>query len=104
MALDQQPELAEELACGIVPDTAPFDPDLPIGVAMRRARRREALIVAIADLAGALDLNGVTRRLTAFADRALDAAIRAAILERAPDAEPIGLAAIALGKQGSCEL
>ena len=73
---------------GSCPIRAPFDPDLPIGVAMRRARRREALIVAIADLAGALDLNGVTQRLTAFADRALDAAIRAAILERTPDAEP----------------
>jgi len=104
VAIEQQPDLFAELSRGVVPDPAPFDPDLPIGVAMRRARRREALIVAIADLAGSLDLNGVTRRLTAFADRALDAAIRAAILERAPDAEPVGLAAIALGKQGSCEL
>jgi len=104
VALEQQPDLAAELSRGIVPEPAPFDPDLPIGVAMRRARRREALVIAIADLAGALDLAGVTRRLTGFADRALDAAIRAAILERAPDAEPIGLTAIALGKQGSGEL
>lgn len=104
VAMEQLPDLADDLSRGVVPGPAHFDPDLPIGVAMRRARRREALAVAIADLAGALDLNGVTRRLTAFADRALDAAIRAAILERAPDAEPIGLAAIALGKQGSCEL
>ncbi|WP_293987282.1 bifunctional [glutamine synthetase] adenylyltransferase/[glutamine synthetase]-adenylyl-L-tyrosine phosphorylase [Sphingomonas sp.] len=104
VALEQQPDLAEQLAAGIVPDPAPFDADVPVGVALRRARRREALIVAIADLAGALDLSGVTRRLTAFADRALDVAIRTAIHERTPDAEPAGFAAIALGKQGSGEL
>jgi len=104
LALEQQPELAAQLTQGIVPDPAPFDPDLPVSVALRRARRREALIVAIADLAGALDLIGVTRRLTDFADRALDLAIRTAIHERAPDVDAIGFAGIALGKQGSHEL
>jgi glutamate-ammonia-ligase adenylyltransferase len=87
LALEQQPDLAAQLAQGMVPDPAPFDPDLPVSVALRRARRREALIVAIADLAGALDLVGVTRRLTDFADRALDLAIRTAIHERAPGAD-----------------
>jgi glutamate-ammonia-ligase adenylyltransferase len=104
VALEQQTDLAAELARGIVPELAPFDADLPIGVGLRRARKREATIVAIADLAGALDLSGVTRRLTSFADAALDAAIRAAIAERTPGAEPVGFAAIALGKQGSHEL
>ncbi|MBW8911133.1 MAG: glutamine-synthetase adenylyltransferase, partial [Sphingomonas sp.] len=70
LGLEQQPDLAVQLAQGMVPDPTPFDPDLPVSVALRRARRREALIVAIADLAGALDLVGVTRRLTEFADRA----------------------------------
>ena len=55
-------------------------------------------------LAGALDLAGVTQRLTAFADLALDLAIRTAIRERAPGADPAGFTAIALGKQGSHEL
>ncbi|MGN6817896.1 MAG: bifunctional [glutamine synthetase] adenylyltransferase/[glutamine synthetase]-adenylyl-L-tyrosine phosphorylase [Sphingomonas sp.] len=104
LALEQQPDLAQRLARGEVPGPTAIDPDLPVGVALRRARRREALIVAIADLAGALDLVGVTQRLTDFADRALDLAIRTAIRERAPDAEPIGFVAMALGKQGSHEL
>src|SRR6202012_3264482 len=43
-------------------------------------------------------------RLSAFADRALDRAIRAAIAERTPDAEPQGFVALALGKHGSREL
>src|SRR3546814_2771474 len=56
------------------------------------------------DLAGHLDLTQVTGALTGFADHALDLAIRTAIAERTPDAEPVGFAAIALGKQGSHEL
>jgi len=62
------------------------------------------LQVALGDLAGVLDLTSVTAALTDFADAALDRAIRAAIAERYPDAEPVGFAAIALGKQGSREL
>ncbi len=76
----------------------------PVGRRLRLERRRLALEVAIGDLAGAYDLTGVTGRLSDFADRALDEAIRAAILERVPGADPVGLAAIALGKQGSREL
>ena len=30
VALEQQPDLAADLAHGILPDAAPFDPDLPI--------------------------------------------------------------------------
>ena len=104
VALEQQPDIAAELARGSVPGPSLPDPDLPVSVALRRARRREALVVGVADLAGALDFVGVTQRLTDFADRALDLAIRAAILERTTDAEPVGFAAIALGKQGSREL
>jgi glutamate-ammonia-ligase adenylyltransferase len=102
--MEQLPDLTEQLSAGEVPPPAAFDPDLPASVALRRARRREALTVAIADLAGSLDLRGVTGRLSDFADRALDTAITTAIRERTPDAEPVGFAAIALGKQGSSEL
>ncbi len=80
------------------------DPDVPLARRLRIERRRLALLVALGDLGGAYDLRRVTRTLSDFADRALDRAIAAAIEERTPGAEPIGFAAIALGKQGSREL
>jgi len=105
MALDREPALAARLASGELPEAfSDDDPDIPIARRLRIARRRLALTVAIGDLAGLLDLTAVTRRLTDFADVALDMAVRAAILEHAPGEEPRGLAAIALGKQGSFEL
>lgn len=84
--------------------SGPVDEDLPIGRALRLRRRALALTVAIGDLAGVLDLTAVTGVLSDFADEALDAAIRTAMVERYPGAEPRGFAALALGKQGSREL
>lgn len=78
--------------------------DVPTARALRLARKRLALQVAVGDLAGLFDLTEVTHRLTDFADLALDQAIRTAITERTPHAEPAGFVAIALGKQGSREL
>lgn len=80
------------------------DADATVGQRLRRERRLVALDVALGDLSGALDFRAVTARLTAFADRALDTAIAAAVDERVPGAAPTGFAAIALGKQGSGEL
>ena len=74
------------------------------GVALRRERRALALALAIGDLAGAFPLERVMAELSAFADRALDAAIAAAIRARVPDAQPAGFLALALGKQGAGEL
>lgn len=106
--LDRESDLAESIAAGRLPDIAAAaagaPTDAPVGQRLRIERRRLALIVAIGDLAGALNLTAVTGTLSAFADRALDTAIRAAITERTPDAEPRGFAAIALGKHGSGEL
>ena len=42
--------------------------------------------------------------LSDFADLAIDRALRLAIAERVPDAEPAGFAVIAMGKLGSREL
>ena len=75
-----------------------------VAVALRRRRHGLALAVALGDLAGELSLERVTAHLSDFADRAIDAALRAAMLERVPDAEPVGVAVLALGKLGSREL
>lgn len=99
--------LAEALADPMAAAWA-VDADLPVAAVLRRARRRLALIAAVGDLAGVYDFRVVTRLLSDFADRALDAAIRAAVGERVgrplePD-EPTGILALALGKHGSREL
>ena len=75
-----------------------------IGVALRRERRALALVLAIGDLAGAFPLARVMSELSSFADRALNAAIAAAIRARVPDEEATGFVALALGKHGAGEL
>ena len=75
-----------------------------VGVALRRERLALAVALGIADLAEDFPLARVMSELTAFAARALDAAIAAAIQLRVPDAVPAGFAALALGKQGAGEL
>jgi glutamate-ammonia-ligase adenylyltransferase len=105
MILDREPVLAQSLAQGRLDlDASSATPDMPVAKRLRLERRAMALNVAIGDLAGVLDLTAVTGALTRFADHALDTAIRAAIEERTPGAEPLGFTAIALGKQGSGEL
>ena len=108
-ALERLPELAETLAAGRIENAlaqacvaGDGAPDL--AAALRRERLALALVLAIGDLAGALPLARVIAELSAFADRALDAAIADALRRRAPDAEPEGFTAIALGKLGAEEL
>lgn len=71
---------------------------------LRQWRGRMALLLALGDLSGEHGVAKTTRLLSDFADRACDAALAAAFAERVPDAEPRGLAVIALGKLGSHEL
>ena len=107
-ALDRQPELTALLergdgagalvwakAQGAHPDTE---------VALRRERLALAAALAVGDLAGAFSLTQVVAELTAFADRALDRAIRTAIAERCDIDAADGFIALALGKQGAGEL
>ncbi|WP_375381561.1 bifunctional [glutamine synthetase] adenylyltransferase/[glutamine synthetase]-adenylyl-L-tyrosine phosphorylase [uncultured Sphingomonas sp.] len=98
--------LATRLRAGVfdVADAMLVDPSRPVAHRLRVQRRRIALLVAIGDLSGAFDLGAVTHALSDFADHALDTGIRTAIAERAPEAEPAGFVALALGKQGSREL
>jgi glutamate-ammonia-ligase adenylyltransferase len=108
-ALERRPDLAQLLAVGQLDEalalagTAGRGTD-DIGVALRRERLALSLVVAIADLAGAFNLGDIVGTLSDFADRALDAAINAAIRRRVPDAESAGFSAIALGKHGAREL
>ena len=108
-ALDALPELGETLAAGRLAEALAMarvaGDDAPdLGAGLRRERQALALALAIGDLAGALPLARVVEALSAFADRALDAAIADGIRRRAPDAEPTGFSAIALGKHGAREL
>ncbi len=86
-----------------------------LGVALRRAKRRLALLTALADLGGVWTLREVTGALTALADRAVDLALRRLVAEeirrgKLPGAGPAdadtagGMVVLAMGKMGAGEL
>lgn len=108
-ALDRFPAVAAELGTGdfdtalALAKAADEDGD-PVARSLRRRRGAIALTVAAADLAGAWDLDRVTRTLSDFADQALEEALAAAMQERYPDADHRGFVVLALGKHGSREL
>jgi len=110
-ALAAAPEEAFAAILDEAPDGLGEDP----GPGLRRAKRRAALLIALADLGGAWDLDAVTGALTALADRATQAALAHAVGAeiargklpgcRAEDAaEGAGLFALAMGKMGAGEL
>ncbi|WP_022681326.1 bifunctional [glutamine synthetase] adenylyltransferase/[glutamine synthetase]-adenylyl-L-tyrosine phosphorylase [Sphingobium bisphenolivorans] len=107
--MDRFPELAALLEAGdfdAALNTAYNVAAAEDGVArsLRRRRGAVALVTACADLAGAWDLDRVTRTLSDFADQALEEALAAAMAERYPDAPHRGFVVLALGKHGSREL
>jgi [glutamine synthetase] adenylyltransferase / [glutamine synthetase]-adenylyl-L-tyrosine phosphorylase len=93
-------------------------PELPLADVMarlRQLRKRVALLVAVADLAGRWDVEEVTGALTDFADGALQAATgwllgdaaRTGKITLEHPANPLegsGYVALAMGKQGAHEL
>lgn len=102
------------LADPVAAETAGFG-DLAaddLGPALRRAKRRLALLIALGDLGGAWPLERVTGTLTAFADRATDLAFRAHLaaeirrgrLPANTAGEAGGLILLAMGKMGAGEL
>lgn len=101
---------AKALAAG---ETGDFDglSSAALSPALRRAKRRIALLVGLADLGGVWPLEQVTKALTCFADRAVDLALRAHVRAeitrgRLPPttADAGGIMAIAMGKMGAEEL
>ncbi len=94
-------------------ETAGFD-DLDadaLGPALRRAKRRVALLAGLADLGGVWRLEQVTGALTDLADRAVDLALRAHLRPEIArgklpetDADAGGIFAMAMGKMGAAEL
>lgn len=109
-ALGAFPMLADLLRNGEVDEAWDLIPGLagdegqPLARRLRIERRARALVIAIADLAGAWPLEDVSGRLSAFADEAADRAIAAAFEERYPGEAVRGFALLGLGKHGSGEL
>src|SRR5471032_777723 len=78
---------------------------------LRTAKRRAALAIAFADIAGIWDVNQVTAELTRFADACVAGALRFLLREQAVRVgvaevreEDCGLTVLAMGKYGAFEL
>ena len=106
-ALDQP---AERAFAAIL---AGMEGEAPLGLRLRRAKRRAALLTALADLGGVWPVMRVTEALTELADRAVDLGLRALVAEEIARgklrAEPgeggtAGMFALAMGKMGAGEL
>lgn len=78
--------------------------DAPVSEALRRRKNALAMVLAVADLAGVIGVDHVTRCLSDFADAALDAALVDVFARRTPGEPVRGFAVIALGKHGGQEL
>ena len=93
----------------------PADGVAALADALRVARRRAALLIALADLGGAWDLAAVTAALSALADRAVQLGLEALVaaeiargrlpgVTEAEIPEAGGMFALAMGKLGAGEL
>jgi glutamate-ammonia-ligase adenylyltransferase len=99
-------------------ELAALGPDLPppdVADRLRQAKRRIALLTALADLGGVWDLITVTTALTRLADAATQRALATHLADeirrnRIPGAQPddaetgAGMVALAMGKMGAHEL
>ncbi|MBK4217069.1 glutamine-synthetase adenylyltransferase [Paracoccus caeni] len=104
-ALDHDDVVARETAG--FEELAPDD----LSIALRRAKRRIALMTALADMGGVWPLEQVTGALSDFADRAVDLALRVHVAHeqrrgKLPEtqADAGGIFALAMGKGGAGEL
>lgn len=110
-ALAGPPEAA---AAEVLAVLVPMPPD-QLGPALRRAKRRIALLTALADLGGVWPLEQVTGWLTALSDRAVDLSMQVLVADeirrgKLPGQSPedaataAGMVTIAMGKTGAGEL
>ncbi|MFQ5562972.1 MAG: bifunctional [glutamine synthetase] adenylyltransferase/[glutamine synthetase]-adenylyl-L-tyrosine phosphorylase [Parvularculaceae bacterium] len=108
------PETAIDEAIAATWRSAAADDAAAQKAALRAAKRRAALVVALSDIGGVWNLNEATGFLADFADAAVGAALRGALLRLigkgfappptdAPEKE-CGIAVIAMGKLGAREL
>jgi [glutamine synthetase] adenylyltransferase / [glutamine synthetase]-adenylyl-L-tyrosine phosphorylase len=108
-------ETLAHLCQAVDTETAATTEERAVKSALRRARARAALVIALADLGGAWDCDEVTAALTRFADTCIAAAVdwllrdaeRAGRLRDLDSEEPgrgSGYVVLALGKHGACEL
>jgi len=111
VALSLSPETALASVLAAL-DAVPPD---RLAVALRQAKRRVALLSALADLGGVWPLEDVTGALTSLADRAVDLGLKALVegeIRRGklpgqgPDdlASAAGMVVLAMGKMGAGEL
>ena len=110
-ALQAPPEAARADVLTLPDGLAPAE----LGAALRRARRRLALLAALCDLGGVWSLEEVTGALTALADLAVSRAVAVLVGDeirrgRIPGAQPddaatgAGMVVLAMGKMGAGEL
>ncbi|HZT51104.1 MAG TPA: bifunctional [glutamine synthetase] adenylyltransferase/[glutamine synthetase]-adenylyl-L-tyrosine phosphorylase, partial [Stellaceae bacterium] len=103
-----------ELVAGLNGDLARAD-RAALMTALRVARRRAALLIAIADISGLWPLEQVTRNLSVFAEAAIDTAVRhllaaaaadgeIALVDPADPARDSGFLVYGMGKLGAYEL
>jgi [glutamine synthetase] adenylyltransferase / [glutamine synthetase]-adenylyl-L-tyrosine phosphorylase len=111
--LDQPPHQSLQAILNEVEVTsASSETDSEIMDALRHAKQRSALLVALADLGGAWSLNEVTEALTRFADTAVACAVRFLVrraiaegkLKELTSPDQCGVVVLALGKHGAREL
>jgi glutamate-ammonia-ligase adenylyltransferase len=98
------PELArEEVRVAVRAPRSDEEPEEALVGALRQAKSRIVLEVALADLSGELTTRQATQVLSALADAQLEAATRFS-LGTAEDEPVRGFAVMAMGKLGGCEL
>ena len=102
--------LLDEIAGALTQAAAEATSEAELKHAIRRARMRAALVIALADIAGAWDVARVTGALTAFAETTLVAAVDWLIAEArragklGGEGSASGYTVLAMGKFGAREL